>query len=204
MYKRLIVLVFALAIVCQAKAQELRTTSSATPSFAIKTNLLYDATTSMNLGVEFKVSRKMTMEIAGTYNPWTFADNKKIKHILVQPELRWWTCEPFSRHFFGLHAHYARFNVGGITLPKIGFNGVGDDNTKDFRYDGWLAGVGVSYGYQFYLGPRWSLETTLGVGYAYIDYDRFECPACGKHLDSNIRHYFGLTKAGISLIYLIK
>ena len=204
MYKRLIVFVFALTIICQAEAQEMRVTGRHTPSIAVKSNLLYDATTSMNLGMEFKVGERLTLEASATYNPWTPSEERRLRHILVQPELRWWFCEPFHGHFLGAHAHYAMFNVGGISLPKIGIGGVGDSDTKDYRYEGWLAGAGISYGYQFYLGRRWSLETTLGAGYAYLDYDRYQCGKCGSFENSNTKHYFGLTKAGISLIYLIK
>jgi len=170
----------------------------------VKTNILYDATTTFNLGVETVISPKWTFDLSGNYNPWTFSHDRKWKHILVQPELRWWICEPFNGHFLGLHAHYAMFNVGGIKLPKIGVGGVGDDRPQDHRYEGWLAGAGISYGYQFYLGRRWNLEATIGAGYAYLDYDRFKCETCGDFVDSNKKHYFGLTKAGISLIYLIK
>ena len=208
MYKQLIILVFALSVVGQATAQEARAYRF-TPSFAIKNNLLFDATASPNLGIEFKTGERFTLEIAGSYNPfvdpWKFSnENRKWKHILVQPELRWWICEPFNGHFFGLHAHYAIYNVGGVKLPKISFSGGAGSDSKNYRYEGWLAGAGISYGYQFYLGRRWNLEATIGAGYAYLDYDRYECGTCGDFDGAHKKHYFGLTKAGISLIYLIK
>lgn len=166
-----------------------------TPSWAIKTNLLYDATSSINLGVEAKLSRKLTLDFPVNYNPWTFSDNRKLKHLLVQPELRYWLCEPFYGHFLGLHAHYAYYNVGH--LP---FGG----RLTDYRYEGWLAGAGGSYGYQWFLSNRWSIEATMGVGYAYLRYNKYECRACGDHLAKNHKHYFGVTKVGVSLIYIIK
>ena len=43
----------------------------------IKTNLLYDATTTFNLGAEFGLSPQWTLDISGNYNPWTFSHNKK-------------------------------------------------------------------------------------------------------------------------------
>lgn len=86
------------------------------PLLAVKSNLLYNTTTSMNLGVEIGLAPKWTLDISGNYNPWTFSGNRKMKHWLVQPEVRYWPCQRFSGHFFGLHAHYAQFNVGGM-LP---------------------------------------------------------------------------------------
>ncbi len=168
------------------------------PAVSVKTNLLYDATATLNLGAEFRLGRKTTFDIPVSYNPWTFDHNKKWKHILVQPELRWWTCEAFNGHFFGLHAHYAFYNVGGLDSPPF------SEYMNTQRFEGWLAGAGVSYGYHWVLGKRWSLEATLGIGYAYLSYDKFPCEKCGEKLGSETKHYVGPTRAGISLIYMIK
>ena len=163
--------------------------------WALKTNLFYDATTTVNLGTEIKTGNKTTLELPFNFNSWAFSGDKRLKHFLAQPEFRWWTCEPFTGHFFGVHAHYALFNVGGVTPLKI---------IRDFRHQGWLAGGGVSYGYNWFLGKRWSLEFTLGVGYAYIDTDRYECGPCSAKLHSGKYHYFGPTKAGLTLVFMIK
>ena len=58
------------------------------PKFAIKTNALYWATTTANLGFEVGLSKKLTLDVSGNYNPWEFSNHKQIKHWLVQPELR--------------------------------------------------------------------------------------------------------------------
>ncbi|MDR0833506.1 MAG: DUF3575 domain-containing protein [Candidatus Symbiothrix sp.] len=201
-YKAVMLVVFLLLGAGFAQAQEVVTMPNTSPTLAVSTNLLYDATTSMNLGVEFQVQEKWTLKIPVTYNPWEFQDNKKFKLLLVQPELRKWFCEPFTGSFFGVHAHYGIFNVGGVDL-------FGDDflpNLKKWRYEGKLYGVGVSYGYDFYLAPRWSLEASIGVGYARIDYDRYDCHECGSKQNTKpeSENYFGPTQVGLSLIYIIK
>ena len=43
-------------------------------------NVLYDATATVNAGVEFSVAPKWTMDISGNYNGWNFSDNRKWKH----------------------------------------------------------------------------------------------------------------------------
>lgn len=63
---------------------------------AVKTNLLYGATTTPNLSVEMALGIKTTLDLQGTYNPFTFHDNKKLRHWSVQPELRFWLCEKFT------------------------------------------------------------------------------------------------------------
>ena len=83
---------------------------------AVKSNLLYDATTSMKLGLEFGIAQKWTVDMSGNYNPWTFSDNKKMKHWFIQPEARWWTCEKFNGHFWGVLLHGGDYNWFGM-LP---------------------------------------------------------------------------------------
>ncbi|MDR0866442.1 MAG: DUF3575 domain-containing protein [Candidatus Symbiothrix sp.] len=193
--KKSVIVICALFLFLQGQAQENKTIKNTSPVFALSTNLLYDATTSMNLGMEFGLSKRLTLKLPVTYNPWTFEDHKKFKFIFVQPELRWWLCEPFAGHFFGLHAHYAFFNVGGIGTT---------DYMETHRFQGDLYGAGVSYGYQFYLAPRWSLEASIGAGFALMDYDKYECETCGSFLGNEKKTYFGPTQASISLIYIIK
>ena len=178
------------------------------PLLAVKSNLLYDATTTMNLGIEFGLAPKWTLDISGNYNPWTFSENRKMKHWLIQPEARYWLCQRFSGHFFGLHGHYAQYNMGGM-LPW-GFNtgkmfgSIENPNILTHRYEGWLAGAGISYGYHWVLGNRWGLEATIGVGYAYLEYDKYPCERCGRKIATESKHYFGPTKAGVTLIFMIK
>jgi len=139
------------------------------PSFvALKTNILYDATATINLGVEFRTGRRTSVDVSGNWNPFTFCNNRKWKHVLIQPEFRWWTKETFSGHFLGLHAHYAYYNVGNLPKPF-------SSNLRDHRFEGWLAGVGMSYGYRWNFTPNWGLEATVGVGYARMSYDKYNC-----------------------------
>lgn len=163
---------------------------------AFKNNLLYDATGILNLGAEFRLANNMSLDIPLNWNPWQFSGNRKWKHFLVQPEFRYWTRETFSGHFLGVHAHYAFYNIGNLPKPF-------SENMRQNRYQGWLAGAGVSYGYRWNFSHRWGMEATVGVGYAYLNYDKFSCHKCGQKLKSDKKNYFGPTKAGISLVYAI-
>lgn len=166
---------------------------------AIKNNLFYDATATPNLAVETALGRKTTLELGAGLNLFNFSDTKKAKHWLVQPELRWWMCDVFNGHFFGVHAHGAQFNVGGWDIP------VGRlENFKDHRYQGYLYGGGISYGYQWLLSSRWNIELSLGGGFARIHYDKYPCATCGTKTDEGKYNYLGVTKSALSLIYIIK
>lgn len=160
----------------------------------VKTNILYDATSTLNVGLEVSMARKWTLELPVNYNPWTFSNGRKWKHWLLQPEARYWLCEKFNGQFVGLHAHVGGYNISD--LPLFGM--------QDYRYQGTLYGAGVSYGYQWILNTRWSLEATLGVGYAYLDRSKYPCGKCTGLINDTPHHYLGPTKAGISLIYIIK
>lgn len=101
--------------------------------------------------------------------------------------------------FIGMHGHYADFNVGG--WPDWSFI---SDNMQHTRYQGYLYGGGFSVGYSWILKKRWSIETSVGVGYAHIVYDKYPCATCGMRLKESSKNYFGPTKASVSLIYVIK
>ena len=115
-YKVLLFFLLVLWVAQTAKSQDV----------ALKTNTLMWATTTPNLGLEVALSPRYTLELSGSYNPWTFKDDKKMRFWLVQPELKYWFCEKSEGHFVGMHLHGAQY-FGGF---------------KKKRYDGYLAGGG--------------------------------------------------------------
>ena len=200
MKKYLVLWIAGASVIHSSNAQiPLDSGSLSFPSWGVKSNLLYDAVTTFNLGAEFRLSPYLTLDVSGSYNPWTFSDNKKIKHVSVQPELRYWLYEPFNGHFLGAHLLYTYYNVGGVRLPLGIF-----PELKDYRFQGNGYGAGFSYGYQWLLSNRWNLEATFGFGYLYLDHRRYECRTCGDKVGRESKHYFGPTKVGLSLIYVLK
>lgn len=164
----------------------------------LKSNLVADATTTLNLATEIGIAPKRTLDIYVNYNPWTLGDNKYFKHLLIQPEYRFWFCERFSGSFLGVHAHGGIFNVSGVDMP-FGLW----PKLRDHRYEGEFIGGGLSYGYQWVLSDHWNLEANVGGGYALIHYDKYQCKDCGKRLEKDeTKHYFGPTKAAISLVFV--
>lgn len=139
-------------------------TSILSQEIALKTNVLSWATTTINLGAEFKISPRLTAGADIMYKGWSFlSDNRKMGGFLVQPEAKYWFCIPFYKHFMGLHAHYGQYN-GGFSK---------------YRYQGDLYGIGLSYGYQWIWKRRWNIEVSAGIGYASMNYDKYERPKCG-------------------------
>lgn len=177
-------------------------------TIAIKSNILSDAMSTINIGLEVALSKRWTFDFSVDYNPWVFSDNRKMKYLLFKPEVRWWIKNRFDGHFIGANINYSIFNWGGM-LPW-GFNSgktfgiITNTNILNHRYEGWSTGVGVNYGYRWKLTPRLGMEATIGMGYAYRKYDKYNCIRCGDMIESSFKHYVGPTKIGISLIYNIK
>lgn len=180
------------------------TTSAASGQvFAAKTNMLVDATATVNAGVEFALAPRWTFDLSGNYNAWSVSEGQKWKHWLAQPELRYWFCDRYSRHFLGIHALGGQFNVGGIrALDGVRIFGTDFSNLANYRYEGWGVGGGLAYGYAFILGRHWNLELEAGVGYLLLEYDQFQCRDCGRKVGDGRRHYVGPTKAAINLVYV--
>lgn len=173
--------------------------SPSTPRFALKTNAVYWATSTPNLAFEAALGKKLTLDVLGGYNPFTFSDNKKLKHWLVQPELRWWLCERFNGSFIGVHLHGGMFNVGGVDFPFGAFPAL-----EKYRYEGEFYGGGVGFGHHWILGKRWSLEAEIGVGATRFHYDKYDCPKCGEWKGKDTKTYLSVTRAALSIIYIIK
>ena len=189
--KLVILCVLALATTVGARGQHV----------GIKTNFVGDALLSPNLGLEVGLAPKWTFDITGQVNFWD-VNKHKWKHWLAQPEFRYWFCERFEGNFLGFHLIGGEYNFGSI---KNGIHFLGSDFRKlaDRRYQGWATGAGIAYGHAWVLGMHWNLEAELGVGWIYTRYDVFPCVECGSKLESDRdHHYFGPTKAAVSLVYL--
>jgi len=164
---------------------------------ALKNNLLYDATLTPNLGIDFRTGHHWTVGVSAGYNPFTFSDNKKWKHLLVSPEARYWLCEVFAGHFIGVNAIYSHYNVGNVKFPFGLYPSV-----KEERRQGDMGAIGASYGYAWILSPRWNFELEVGADVGITHYDRYECAHCGAKLGSD-KQTFMMPRLSLNFVYVI-
>lgn len=170
--------------------------------FGIKTNLLYDAALLPNLSVEFPFGKHWSVVLEGNESWWTFG-RPALSHHRIQAaglELRRWFASPapLTGHAVGLYA------LGGTYDLRL-FH-----KNNDSR--GWLSNgsysYGLSYAYSFPIARRFHIEFGLAAGYfggRYYDYkfcidnghERWEWTAIRN------RHYWGITRAEVSLVWLI-
>ena len=168
---------------------------------AVKTNLLYDATATANVGLEVGLAPQWTLDLSGNMNAWSKNDRTKWKHWMVQPEVRYWFCDRFSRHFIGAHLIGGAFNFGGIN-NSLSFLGTDFSVLSDSRYQGYAYGGGVAYGFAFVLSKHLNLELEAGFGYMFLDYAIYECGTCGRKVKEETHHYVGPTKAAVNLVFV--
>lgn len=175
------------------------TNSVSAQQVTVGNNLLYDASLTPNLRVGLRLSPHWSMGLTGGYRPWPTDDQKtrKWKHLLLSPDLRYWTDSVDVRHFFGVNLIYSHYNVGDVKFPFGLWKSV-----RDERRQGDLGAIGAYYGYSWPLGRFWNLEAHLGLAVGYTQFDRFECAHCGKKLSTE-KKVFLLPQAGVSVVYNI-
>ena len=193
--KILFLLFLCMGAVSSMSAQADLTKSKSSP-VGIKTDIIYWGTATFNAGVEFRLAPKWTLDLEAGLNPFDGKKDdgsygKSLKHLRVHPEVRYWFCEAFHKHFLGLHVPYLLYNVSDIKLL----------GTESERHQGWGTGVGISYGYSWVLSKHWNIEATVGVGYLYLESEKYPLSNCGQRIEWVKKHYVGPTQLGINLIY---
>ena len=164
---------------------------------ALKSNALYWATTTPNIGMEVRLASKWTFGVDAGLNPFVPKNEdgsfgQSIKHFRLHPELRYWFCESFYKHFIGLHIPYLIYNISDVKWL----------GTKDERHQGWGTGVGLSYGYSWVISKHWNIEASIGAGYLYLNSDIYPCTHCGTKRETVKKHYIGPTQAALSAVYV--
>lgn len=166
---------------------------------ALKTNLLGDVALTPTLSLEVGVAPKWTVQLTGLLNAWD-VNGHKLKQWQLRPEARYWFCQRWSGHFLGVHLIGGQFNFGNIR-NNINFLGTDFSRLTDHRYQGWMGGAGISYGYSWILSRHWNLEAELGIGWIHARFDEYQCADCGKKIRENLHHnYYGPTRAAINLV----
>ncbi len=157
--------------------------------WAIKTNLAYAAATVANLGIEFGFGEHYSIDLPVIYSPYTVARNYRLRFLVFQPEFRYWMDSPMKGHFFGAHLHAGAFNISV-------------DGKNRYQSPDGFYGAGISYGYMLPFARHWAAEFTIGAGYVHTQYDTYyNIPNGARYEKGTSYNYWGLTKAGIGLVY---
>lgn len=169
-------------------------------SLVLKNNLLYDATLTPNLGLEVKLSKQWTAGLNVGYQPWPFKDTaeRKMRHLLIAPEVRYWLCDVFSGWFVGVNAFYSHYNISKVNFPFGLYSSV-----ENRRKQGDAFAAGVFGGHSWILSPHWSIEAEAGVDVGSAKFKEYECVHCGEYYGEDKKPFLA-PKVGINIIYNIK
>lgn len=172
---------------------------------AIKTNVPLILTGNPNIGVEWSVGRQFTVNADVLWAPYLFKKNEEVFRALIgSVDFRYYinpkyyyTNDLWDGFYVGPYAMMGNFNIG---LKRK------DETKMSYRHMGWGVSSGVSFGYKFYLTPRFRVDVNMGAGYAHLQYDKFQLG--GEYADfpleiKNTKSYYGPTKVGVHLIYNI-
>lgn len=175
------------------------TNSVSAQQVTLSNNLLYDATLTPNLRVGVRLSPHWSMGLTAGYRPWPTDDNtsRKWKHLLLAPDVRYWTDSVDVHHFFGINLIYSHYNVSDVKFPFGLWKSV-----RDERHQGDLGAIGAYYGYSWPLGRFWNLEAHIGAAIGYTKYDRYQCGHCGTKIGTE-KKVFVMPQAGVSIVYNI-
>ena len=182
-------------------------TETRQPLCAIKTNLLADAATLVNIGIEIPVGQRVS--IAGMfYFPWwrNRANDLTIQMLGGTVEGRYWLGDRsrqdlLTGFFAGVYggAGYYDFQLGSMSN--------GDGVQGDFYVMG-----GISAGYAHSIGRHLRLEYSVGVGYLRTDYRKYKPVEGTKYGDIKVMEYpwekkrlsgFLPSKLEVSLVWLL-
>jgi len=162
--------------------------------FAIKTNTLYDALLTPNIGVEFYLGKRFSLAA-----DWHYA---------------WWKRDPISwyhRTYGGDIELRKYFGTKSKEKPLQGWHAglYGQILTYDFDWgargylaDRWSYACGASLGYSVPVRHRLNIDFTLGVGYMWGEYKEYlPIDDCYVWQVTKQRRWIGPTRFEISLVW---
>ena len=168
----------------------------------LKNNLLYDAVLLPNLTAEVYLGKQWSLAVEGNWSWWLFSQPKPNEwYHRIQTagiEVRKWICSPFPfyGHAIGVYGMIGNYDVRAFTK---------DENSKGWlSYRSWSAGI--TYSYSIPISRRVNIE--LGVALGYVGGEYYEYNYCliddwWAQQAVHSRKYFGPTRAGVSLAWLI-
>lgn len=155
---------------------------------SVKTNALYWAGATPNLGLALRVNRHMTVDIEGIVNKFKFK-SVNTRALAVTPELRYWySARPHAGHFIGL--------MGLASDYRVSYDGT--------THEGNAFGFGPTYGYSWVLGRRWSMEASVGAGVLRVREQKYATDNGSIGHPNNRRWLFAPLKVGLSFVYVIR
>lgn len=142
---------------------------------------------SLSLEVATGSRTTLSAEVTGSMNAW----GHRFRTVGVAPEYRWWLGgSTFDRFFLGV----------GAKVMHYDFDWKGENRKGD------TGGLGITFGYDFFLGRHFAVDLSAGVGaMAFWQNHTYDAASAGK-AKTEREHGINIIpyQVGVSLVYIIK
>ncbi len=162
------------------------------------TNMLYDVLLTPNIGAGISIGDRVTLLVDWMYARWNNHDRRLYWRIYggdVEVRCRIGTRvkgSPLGGHHVGVYGSMACYDFQG-GRSHIGV-------LSDF----WNYAAGVSYTYSLPVSTHFNIDFNLGVGYLWVRYKKhIPIDDCDVWLSTHKMGWFGPTRAGVTLVWLI-
>lgn len=182
---RLILVLVLLGVAARVSSQD----------FSLSTNVLdYARLGTLNMNASLGFARHFSAEAGLRYNPFTFkgregvADTMQARQRTVAAGVRYWPWHIHSGWWLAGKAQYQEFNMGGITEAAT---------REGDRY-----GAGLTGGYTYMVSPHFNMEFGIGLWGGHEVFTVYQCPTCGKVVDSGQKAFLLPNDALLGLVYV--
>lgn len=143
---------------------------------SLRTNLFYWGSGTPNLGVEVPVGGHVSLGGNVGFKPWdrflrndpNLTSPKRWRNLVVAPEMRWYPDTVSKGHFLAADLLYTHYNTGNVKFPL----GLYKD-ARDGYMQGNLYGIGLSWGYSWWLTDNLRLEVEAGAAAGWYSHDTY-------------------------------
>jgi len=174
------------------------------PLFAVKTNLLFDVATAVNAEIEVPIARRFSVAGELIFPNWVDRTTNTycLQASLKTVEGRVWlgnrtVREKLTGHFLGAYYTWGDFDYQ--PFREDGFR----------CYNGWAAGVSYGFAHPINRAGTLRMEYSIGIGYAFGDYCRYQREADGTIIASKEEWHYNAsffpipTRAKVSFVWMI-
>ena len=188
---------------------------------AIKTNVPFLLTGNPNLGLEWNVGSRFSVNVDGLWMPYLWVsknENENVMRALVgtldfryylKPRF-YYTNKSYDGFYLGPYVMFGNYNMGigeWSFFDHECYEG-GDifHSLMSARYVGWGLSTGLVVGYKFYISNRFRLDVNIGAGYVHLQHAIYQLG--GEYSGASIhqkvtREGFYPTRFGINLCYIL-
>lgn len=182
------------------------------PVIALKTNLLYDAVTAINVGAEVPVGNRVSLAASLIFpnwggNGWPKTNRYCLQGEIASLEARFWLGnrtttktgadrQPLTGHFLGVYGQFGDFD-----LQSFSDHGVLVDK-------GYAAGLCYGFSHTINKAGTLRLEYCIGLAYAHADYHTYNIEDHWQTVAARpewykTKDFVVPTRAEVSLVWMI-